>query len=141
MPKVDMELVKLTLQRREELDARAIAQILEELDFEARAGKRESAPLREKNALSGDNPRGFDRQGRKLGGMDRPGSGEGGFRRSRRDPRRRPRFQRLPQGAEASGRIACGGIRIRAREEFQSPQCAGKNKVACRISGNEGRNL
>lgn len=48
MPKVDMELVKLTLQRREELDARAIAQILEELDFEVRAGKRESAPLREK---------------------------------------------------------------------------------------------
>lgn len=48
MPKVDMELVKLTLQRREELDARAIAQILEELDFEVRADKRESAPLREK---------------------------------------------------------------------------------------------
>lgn len=48
MPKVDMELVKLTLQRREELDARAVAQILEELDFEVRAGKEESAAPREK---------------------------------------------------------------------------------------------
>lgn len=132
MPKVDMELVKLTLQRREELDARAVAQILEELDFESRAGKEESAAPREKMRFLAIT---------RAGSTDREGNSEGwivqvperadfdvpaAIRAAARDFNDSPKGRRLP--ALRFPREPDAGTKASRKTAFPSPRRASRNK-------------
>ena len=102
MPKVDMELVKLILQKREELDAKAVAQILEDLHFEARAGKGESAaPRGKRRFLAIVRALSPDREGNGMGWIVQVPEGENfdaaaAIRAAVRDFNDSPKGRRLP---------------------------------------------